>query len=157
MKSIKSVVDKVLQWFCIVIVAVMTVLVTYQVVTRYFLNDPSAISEALARYLFVWLTCFGGAYVFGKRGHMNLGFIRDKFPIKIKISIEMLSEFLIMLFAVFVMIYGGRVYAARQMIQLDPSMQIPMGYIYASLPIAGCLMFFYFICNEIDLYQQLKS
>jgi TRAP-type C4-dicarboxylate transport system permease small subunit len=135
----------------------MTFLVTYQVITRYIFNNPSAISEALARYLFVWLTMFGGAYVFGKREHMNLNFIRDQFPPKGKVILEMISEFLIAVFAIMVMIYGGKIYALKQMIQIDPSMQIPMGYIYASLPMAGYLILFYFICNEIELFKKLKS
>ena len=33
--SIKRVADKVIEWLCIAILAVMTILVTYQVVTRY--------------------------------------------------------------------------------------------------------------------------
>ncbi|MDR2772614.1 MAG: TRAP transporter small permease [Elusimicrobiota bacterium] len=156
MKKIKGFVDTILQWFCIAIVAVMAVLVTYQVVTRYVFNNPSAISEALARYLFVWLTMYGGAYVFGKRDHMNLSFVRDRFSPKIKLILMMVSEFLIAIFAFSVMIIGGKSYTLQQMIQLDPSMQIPMGYIYSSLPIAGVLILFYFICNELELFRQLK-
>lgn len=155
--KVKNAVNKVLQWFCIIILAIMTFLVTYQVITRYIFNNPSAISEALARYLFVWLTMFGGAYVFGKREHMNINYARNKFPPKVKTILEMISEFLIAAFAVLVMVYGGRIYASKQMIQLDPSMQIPMGYIYASLPLAGCLIVFYFVCNEIELFGKLKN
>ncbi|MDR1952316.1 MAG: TRAP transporter small permease [Elusimicrobiota bacterium] len=157
MKKIKDYVDTILQWFCISILVVMTILVTYQVITRYIFNNPSAISEALARYLFVWLTMYGGAYVFGRREHMNLSFIRDKFPPKIKTILEMTSEFLVAIFAAAIMIYGGKFYVSQQMIQLDPSMQIPMGYIYSSLPIGGILILFYFVCNELDLLKKLKN
>ncbi|MDR3049904.1 MAG: TRAP transporter small permease [Elusimicrobiota bacterium] len=157
MLKIKSVLDKVLQWFCRVIVTIMTILVTYQVISRYCFNAPSAISEAMARYLFVWLTMYGGAYVFGKRQHMNLSFVRDKFPPKIKTMVEMFGEFVIGVFAVIVMIIGGYVQTTTQMIQADPSTQIPMGYIYSAVPIGGILIVFYAICNEIVLSKQLKS
>ena len=56
--AVKRGVDKVIEWLCIIILAVMTVLVTYQVVTRYFFSKPSAISETLAQYLFVWMIIF---------------------------------------------------------------------------------------------------
>jgi TRAP-type C4-dicarboxylate transport system permease small subunit len=75
MAKIKRIVNSVLLWFSISIIAVMTVLVTYQVVTRYVFNRPSAVSEVPARYLFVWFTMFGGAYVFGKREHMNIALL----------------------------------------------------------------------------------
>ncbi|MDR1952313.1 MAG: TRAP transporter small permease [Elusimicrobiota bacterium] len=156
MEDIKRKIDVFLQWFCIIIVAVMTFFVTYQVITRYLFNSPSAISEALARYLFVWLTMYGGAYVFGKREHMNLGFIRDKMPLKIKTAIEMFSEFVIAVFAVIVMIIGGYIQTSTQMIQADPSTQIPMGYIYSSVMISGILIVFYSLCNEIKLLKKLK-
>jgi TRAP-type C4-dicarboxylate transport system permease small subunit len=156
MESVKRVVDKIMRFVCLIILASMAILVTYQVITRYLFNQPSAISEALARFLFVWLTMYGGAYVFGKRDHMNLNFIRDKFPPKAKIVLEMISEALIAVFALLIMIYGGWIYTVKQMIQVDPSMQIPMGYIYSSLPGGGLLILFYFVCNETALFKRLK-
>ena len=155
MAPIKKVVDTALQWFSILIVAVMTVLVTYQVVTRYVFNNPSAVSEAAARYLFVWLTMFGGAYVFGKREHMNLTFIAAKLKPTGRIILEIVSEALILAFALGVMSYGGKLYADMQLVQIDPSLNIPMAYIYWALPAAGVLLLFYTICNEIVLVKKL--
>lgn len=155
MAPIKKVVDTALQWFSILIVAVMTVLVTYQVVTRYVFNNPSAVSEAAARYLFVWLTMFGGAYVFGKREHMNLTFIAAKLKPKGRIILEIVSEALILAFALGVMSYGGKLYADMQLVQIDPSLNIPMAYIYWALPAAGVLILFYTICSEIVLVKKL--
>jgi TRAP-type C4-dicarboxylate transport system permease small subunit len=157
MLKIKSGLDKVLQWFCRIIVTIMTILVTYQVVSRYCFNAPSAISEAMARYLFVWLTMYGGAYVFGKRQHMNLSFVRDKFTPRIKTIVEMISELIIGVFAVIVMILGGYVQTTKQMIQADPTTQIPMGYVYSTVLIGGILIVFYAVCNIIILSKQLKS
>jgi TRAP-type C4-dicarboxylate transport system permease small subunit len=140
-----------------VIVALMTFFVTYQVVTRYVFNKPSAVSETIARYLFVWLTIFGGAYVFGKRGHMNLVFIREKFSPKTQTVLEILSEFLIAVFAILIMIYGGRIYTAKQIVQIDPSLMFSMAWIYGCLPVGGVLVLFYSICNELELLGKLKS
>jgi TRAP-type C4-dicarboxylate transport system permease small subunit len=157
MSILKKIVDTFLQWFCIIIVAVMAIFVTYQVVTRYFFNNPSAVSEALARYLFIWLTMYGGAYVFGKREHMNLEFIRSKFPIKIKTCLEMFSELIIAVFASTVMVIGGYIQTTTQMIQADPSTQVPMGIIYSSVLGGGIFILFYFVCNEIELIKKFKS
>lgn len=157
MTAIKKVIDKAVEWVCIFILGFMTVLVTYQVITRYFFNAPSAISEVLAKYLFVWLVLFCGAYVFGLREHMNIAYLRDKLPPKFRIIAEMLSEFIIVLFAVSVMVYGGYSGAVKQMIQLDSALQIPVGIIYAAIPISGALMLFYFIYNELALLKELSA
>jgi TRAP-type C4-dicarboxylate transport system permease small subunit len=157
MLKIKHFVNSILSWFSISIVVVMTVLVTYQVITRYVFNRPSAVSEVLARYLFVWLTMFGGAYVFGKREHMNIAFLREKLPPLGKMIMEVLSEFLIAGFAFMVMFYGGRIYALKQMGSIDPSINISMGYIYLSLPAAGIVILFYAICNIVELAGAYKK
>lgn len=157
MTAMKKAIDRAVEWICIILLGVMTILVTYQVVTRYFFNAPSAISEVLAKYLFVWLVMICGAYVFGLREHMNIGFLREKLPVKSRLIVEMISEFLIVLFALTVMIIGGYQGAVKQMIQLDSALQIPVGIIYAVIPISGFLMVFYFIYNVSRLAKQFAA
>ena len=157
MTFIKQWIDKILSLFLITIVGTMTVLVTYQVASRYLFNSPSAVSEVMSRYLFIWLILFGSAYVFGQREHMAITFIKDKFNKKLRILTEMFIELVTVTFAYTIMIIGGYNSAVRQMWQLDSALQIPMGTIYSAIPIAGGLMFFYFIYNELSLIGQLKA
>jgi TRAP-type C4-dicarboxylate transport system permease small subunit len=53
------------------------------------------------------------------------------------------------------MAYGGKLYADMQLVQIDPSLNIPMAYIYWSLPAAGVLIFFYTVCNITGFVKQL--
>ncbi len=149
--------DTLVSWFCIALVALMTILVTYQVIVRYVFNDPSAVSEVLSRYLFIWLVLFGSAYVFGLKEHMAISFIKEKFSQKAQIILEAFIELAIVTFALSIMIFGGYSSATRQMWQLDSALQIPMGTIYAAIPISGALMVFYFIHNELQLVERWKQ
>ena len=157
MDFIKKIFDKILEWVCVVLLSLMTILVTYQVIVRYFFDRPNAYTEVLSKYMFVWLIMFGSAYVFGLREHMNIAVVRDKMPTKLRIVIEMISELIIVLFAVGVLIYGGFKQTVDQMGQLDAALQIPIGFIYAAVPISSCFIIFYFIYNEIKLYLELKA
>ena len=157
MTFLKQWIDKILSLFLITIVGTMTVLVTYQVASRYLFNSPSAVSEVLSRYLFIWLILFGSAYVFGLREHMAINFIKDKFNKKLRLLTEMFIELVTVTFAYTIMIIGGYNSAVRQMWQLDSALQIPMGVIYSAIPIAGGLIFFYFIYNELSLIHQLRT
>lgn len=157
MATIKKVVDRFVEWFCIFLLAAMTCLVTYQVVVRYFFDAPCTFSEALSKYMFIWLVMICGAYVFGLREHMDIGYLRDKLPLKPRIILNMLNEVIIAVFAICVMIIGGYSGATRQMIQLDAALEIPIGLIYMAIPIGGVLILFYFICNEIKLFSQLTA
>ncbi len=147
MESIKNILNKIIEIFCIAIMGVMTLLVTWQVITRYFFNNPSVVTEQTSQYLFVWLVMYGSAYVFGKREHMQISFVRDLAPKGIRKIIDTFQEMIITIFVVGVMVYGGYFTTLKQMAQTDAALQIPMGVIYSAIPISGVMIIFYAICN----------
>ncbi|OAT77564.1 C4-dicarboxylate ABC transporter permease [Mangrovibacter phragmitis] len=157
LETFKKYLDTFVAWVCIGIVGMMTVLITWQVITRYLFNSPSAVSEILSRYLFIWLILFGSAYVFGLREHMAISFIKEKFSPRVKIITDMFTELAIAVFTFTVMIIGGWYTVLRQMWQLDSALQIPMGYIYSAIPLSGGLIVFYFLYNEIHLFRRLNT
>lgn len=145
--TIKKAVDKVMEWSCILILIVMTVLVTYQVITRYFFNRPSAISETAAQYLFVWMVMFGSAYVFGLREHLSITVIKDKLSPRNNMIVELLINLVLLAFSAGVLLIGGLQGALKQMGTVDAALQIPMGVIYIALPFCGAAIVFYVIHN----------
>ena len=76
--KIRNGMDKIVSTICIVLFAVMVVVGTYQIITRFIFNNPSTISEELLTYTFAWMAMFASAYVFGKRDHMRMTFVVDK-------------------------------------------------------------------------------
>jgi TRAP-type C4-dicarboxylate transport system permease small subunit len=152
MNKIKLVLDKLIQLFCISIMVLMTVLVSWQVFTRYIFNKPSAMTEQLSQYLFVWLVLYGAAYVFGQRDHMKIVFVKEKLPFKFEIMADILQEILITVFTLGIMVYGGQLSTMKQMGQLDASLQIPIGVVYSAIPISGIFIIFYAFCNIRELY-----
>ena len=70
MNKLRNMLNKVIEVICITLLAFMVVLGTWQIITRYVLNNPSTVSEDLLIYSFVWMGLLGAAYVFGKQDHM---------------------------------------------------------------------------------------
>ena len=130
MKQLKQAINKVVEWTSIGLVVVMVLLVLWQVVARYLLNNPSSFSEALTRYLFVWLVLITSTYAFGSRDHMYIAALNDKLKGKTKTVVNILIEALTILFAGCVMVYGGSIITRMQMVSLDSSLHIPMGVVY---------------------------
>ena len=155
--GIKSVIDKITEIICVIILAVMTCLVTYQVFARYVLNSPSAITEALSQYLFVWMIMFGSAYVFGVREHLTIDLIRDKFSPKLEMIIEILSNIVLAVFIILVCIYGGWNYTQGQAVQIDPSLLVSKAVLYISQPITGVITLFYCIYNSVLAVAKFKG
>ena len=141
----------VVSTICIVLFAVMVVVGTYQIVTRFIFNSPSTVSEELLTYTFAWMAIFSSAYVFGKRDHMRMTFIVDKLPKAQRKILEIAIEILIIAFAVVVLVYGGFTIMGLTMTQKTASLGVMMGVIYSVVPICGILIAIYGVMNVIDL------
>ena len=155
--AVKKVVDKIMAWLCIIILGIMTVLVVYQVVTRKVFNAPSAYSEALSQYLFVWMIMYGSAYVFGLKEHLDISILKDKMKGGTLLAVEVLTNICLILFAVVVLMYGGEIISAQQMATTDAALQIPMGVIYSAIPISGLFTTFYAVYNIALAFDQHKK
>ena len=141
----------VVSTICIVLFAVMVIVGTYQIVTRFIFNSPSTVSEELLTYTFAWMAIFSSAYVFGKRDHMRMTFIVDKLPKAQRKILEIAIEILIIAFAVVVLVYGGFTIMGLTMTQKTASLGVMMGVIYSVVPICGILIAIYGVMNVIDL------
>ncbi len=149
--KIRKGVDAVISTFCAILFALMVVVGTYQIVTRFVFNSPSTVSEELLTYSFAWMALLSAAYVFGKRDHMRMGFLADKVTGKKRIALEAAIEVLVMVFAGSVMIYGGFTIMNLTMTQKTASLGVPMGVIYTVVPLAGILIVLYAVLNIADL------
>ena len=157
--AIKNVLNKILEILGTVTLGIMTVLVVYQVVTRYVFNAPSPFSEALSQYLFVWMIMFGSAYVYGSREHLTIDLLKDKFSPKLNMIVEVIANICLFAFILLVCVYGGWKYTASQVNRIDPSLHISMAILYTSVPFTGVITLYYAVYNcisSIRNYQQGK-
>lgn len=157
METLRKRLDKVLEFICCTLLALMTILVTWQVVSRYVLNNPSTVTEELVLFSFVWMGLLGGAYLFGKNEHMAMTFLFDKLSKKNQIKVRIFFELVIMAFAVFILVFGGWNMSKLSMGQLSSSLQIPMGYIYLALPLSGITTMIYNALNISDIIKELSG
>lgn len=160
MNKFRNILNKVIEVICTTLLAFMVVLGTWQIITRYVLNNPSTVSEDLLIYSFVWMSLLGSAYVFGKKDHMTMVFFRQKLESKspkVKIILNVITELLVMIFSAFVLVLGGFQISMLAMGQISPALGISMGYIYLSLPLSGVITIIYNILNLMDLKQEIAQ
>lgn len=147
MKSIKNFLDKVTAGFSVIVFIAMVLMVTYQVISRYFFASPSSVTEALTRYSFVWLIIISATFMFGQREHIYISVIKDKLPKKIQTIVNILIEIVTIIFAALVMVFGGFTISKMNLLQIDSILNIPTGVIYSIIPICGIIIVFYSIYN----------
>ena len=104
---IKKWMTRLLAGIATVLLSIMTLLVLYQVFTRYILNSPAAFTEELVRYFLIWTGFIGAAYAFSTRAHMALTLVRDKLTGRPHQVLVIFIDALILLLAFFVITIGG--------------------------------------------------
>ena len=155
--KIRKGLNAVVSTICVILFAVMVIVGTYQIVTRFIFNSPSTVSEELLTYTFAWMAMFSSAYVFGKRDHMSMTFVVDKLPKAQRRILEIVIELLVIAFAVIVLIYGGFTIMGLTMTQKTASLGVMMGVIYAVVPICGILIAIYGVLNLVDLCKGYEN
>lgn len=140
MKVIKTV-DDIIKWFLVIIMAILTVLGVFQVIGRVFGVVPPWTEEAI-RFLFIWASCVGAAIGIKEHIHIGIDVIVNLFPFKVRKGFEILVQLLLILFDIFLIVYGFQM-STKTMNQPSPALRLPMGYVYLSIPVMGILGIFY--------------
>lgn len=137
-----------------ILLSAMTLLVLYQVFTRYVLNAPAAFTEEIVRYLLIWTGFIGAAYAFSTRQHMALVIVRDKLPEEKRKVLMVIIDSLILLFALFVMTIGGTKLALSAIKEYSALLGISRGLVYSMAPISGV---FIIVAQMINIYEDITG
>jgi TRAP-type C4-dicarboxylate transport system permease small subunit len=123
-------------------VGVMAVVVTLQVIWRYFLGDPIVWAEELARYALVWMTFIGAAVALraGQLACMDLVVTSlPKTAQKWVTTLVTLSNCALLGFLFYCSIQLANLPSVVS--QKSPALRITMTYVYLAMPLGLGLMF----------------
>lgn len=140
LQAINGVLLKAASWGTIFFMAVIAIVIPYEVFGRYVLAKMSTWSGEVSTYALVWATMLGGAVGLRKGYQVGVTSLLESVPPKLAKVIRFIG-FIVMLIFLGVMIYYGTIQTISNAVQLSPAMQIPMCYPYAALPIGFILMF----------------
>lgn len=138
-----------------VFMAILVLNVLWQVASRFIIGHPSSFTDELAGFLLIWVGLLGAAYATGQKQHLAIDLISKKLTPASKIRLDILINVLIASFAIVVLIVGGSnlVYITFHLNQISSALQIPMGYVYLVIPVSGCFIVFYAICDIIFTWK----
>jgi TRAP-type C4-dicarboxylate transport system permease small subunit len=141
----KTIVDKILEWTLVVLMAANVLNVLWQVITRFVLKNPSSFTEELARFLLIWVGLLGASYAAGKKLHLAIDVVVNRFGPRTRLYAERLIQVFIFLFGLLVLVFGGirLVTITLTLDQISAALQVKLGYVYLVLPFSGLLLMFY--------------
>ena len=121
--------------------AVIAVVIPYEVLGRYLLDETPAWAGEAATYSLVWLTMMGGAAGLKKGYQVSLDMAVRKLPAGISRWVRAAAYLFLVLFFLVMTGYGfGQAWVNLR--QISPALGIPMALPYLALPAGFAVMFF---------------
>lgn len=156
---LKNAVDRVIAAFSVAVMIALVVCVVWQVFSRYVLNQPSTLTDELARFLMIWVGLLGAAYTVGAQRHLSIDLFAMSLTKRKQALLSIIINLLIFLFAGSVIVTGGMKLINKTLAtsQVSAAMQIPMGYVYLILPLCGGIMMFYALWFIYNSFRQLMK
>lgn len=105
-----------------------------------FLPDgQSPWTEELARFLLIWTSLLGAALGFERRAHLGVDYFMEKFHPHARQWLNIVSHLLVMVFACFVLVYGGWLLMETTMdsAQTTPALGLRKWTVYSVIPLSG--------------------
>jgi len=123
---------------------VFTVVVILEVIARYALNAPIIWSNEVATYLFIYAVFFGGSVALNRKELMDVQFIRQRCPLRMRWAMGLTTHLLILGFTVVGILYAVvLIVTSYRTGTISPALEIPMLYIYLPIPLGFALMGFF--------------
>jgi len=150
MENLYRVLSRLIEILLVCIFGLLVIDVVWQVISRYFVGQSSSFTEEFARFALIWLTVLGAAYINGQKdGHLSMDFVLSKLSEEKKVWRQQVIQVLMALFALIVMVIGGGnlVYTTLSLGQTSSALHVPLGYVYAIVPVCGVMIIFFSYYN----------
>jgi len=152
-------VNRALEKTLMSMMAAIVVTVTWQVISRFILSEPSSITEELARFLLMWIGILGAAYAYHTHSHLGFNLLAEKLTGKNRRSLLIFIEISVLVFALAILLFGGLslVIITLELNQISAALGIKMGWIYCALPLSGGLIALYSVSNIVNLISAAED
>lgn len=130
---------KVLEWFAIICMVVLTLIVFMDVILRYIFKQGFSWTQEIATLMLVWFSFIGMAIGVLEKIHISIEMFTSKLPEKAIAVLESVDHVLMAVFGG-LMIYYGAVIMNMTKLSTMPATKLPSAVLYIILPLSGILV-----------------
>ncbi len=153
MKQILDALSKISLFISASCLVLMTTIISFQVVARYFFNSSPAWSERLSLVLLAYLVFFGAAVGVHERFHIRIDALRDAMPETIGRGFDIVANLAVTIAGLVMVIAGWQLTTTLWAFNI-PSLGLPRGLALLPLPIAGVLISLF---SSYQLFETLNA
>jgi len=142
--------ETAIRWTVVSLLALMVVAIGSQVFARYIFHQSLYWTEELGRHVMVWMIFLASVICVRRGFHLSITLLKERLKPD-KQALMQLVGAIILAYFFYMMVVHGWTLTQKTMGQRSSALHYPMGYVYASLPVSGLLMFI------VNLEVMIKS
>jgi len=151
-KTISDRLEKIIQWACITIAAVMVLDILIGIVARYVFNNSFTWAEEVGRYTMIFSAFLGLGLALKKGQHVGITFVIERLKPNLAIPVDIFGRITIGIFLI-VMTVKGIDICRLVSLQTSPGLGINMAWIFLIIPISSIIQLIFLVLMSLeDLY-----
>jgi len=127
----------------------MTSIVVINIISRYFFNFAISWAEEVARYMMVWMVMLGAVMGVRMGMHFRMEMI-DHWAGKTSKAVFSWATRTVIILMGLILLRHGLVMVSLTNSQYADATQMPMSWVYVSLPLSGLLMIFFVVERSLQ-------
>jgi TRAP-type transport system small permease protein len=142
LQRFNAILEKVGSWGTILFMAVIAIVIPYEVIGRYVFQKMSIWSGEVSTYSLAWASMLGGAVGLKKGYQVSMTSVVESVPPVVAWALKLVA-YLFTLFFFGAMFYFGLFQTVYNWRQTSPAIGLIMSFPYAALPVGFFIMFFF--------------
>ncbi|MGM8364811.1 TRAP transporter small permease [Virgibacillus sp. W0181] len=118
-----------------ILMALLTMIVSFEVISRYFLNTPVKQTSELAAIVFPWMAFLAAIIVTKDNGHFAVSYFRNFLPKKMQVVSIFITKLIMLYFSVYMIISSVQLFNISASQRL-PVLQISKAWLHYSITAA---------------------
>ncbi|MEW6260578.1 MAG: TRAP transporter small permease [Thermodesulfobacteriota bacterium] len=162
MKRFWHTIDNVNRWIgrtCAWLILPLTLIILYEVISRYIFNAPTRWSNEISQYLLVAIVMLGGAYCLADNEHVNVDIFYRNFSQRKRDLVEMLTCLVVLSF-VSAMVWKGGEASWEALVRMKRSqsiLELPLFPSMVMVPIGAALLGLQSLVRAIQAFERWRS
>jgi len=154
-KKLCNGIDVAVKYILVFLTMAICALSLYQCIGRYILGSVPIWVEELARYLFVYASCFGAAIGIKEHIHIGIDILVNLLPKVGRKVFAVIVQIILLGFDAFITYWGINLFNSIK--NESQTLHVRMSYFYAAIIVLGILGAFYSIREIINIIKNTEK
>ncbi len=137
-------------------IVLMTIIISYQVISRFVFNYTPSWIQPLSLLFMVWVGFLGIAIGIQDNSHIKINFFVSKMPDNIQRLLHLFQRVVAILFGLFMVVEGGK-FSYNMIDSYISGLNMPSAILYAAVPVAGVLVIVYLLFEFLGKWKGINE